>query len=122
MKAQNKAAQPEQSTTERSKMGQEIEEIFRANKKKRKESEGRSAAKAVEGRGKQGKSEKKRRGVDVESEKKKKGFNANDSLDNRTMRRKTAEGLPIYSAEELGIGDPKPGGTALCPFDCLCCF
>jgi hypothetical protein len=30
------------------------------------------------------------------------------------------EGLPIYSWESLRIG--QGGGTALCPFDCDCCF
>lgn len=29
-------------------------------------------------------------------------------------------GLPIYSAEQLKMGGG--GGTALCPFDCDCCF
>jgi hypothetical protein len=35
-------------------------------------------------------------------------------------RRYTADGLPIYTEEELNIG--KGGGTPLCPFDCDCCF
>ncbi|XP_031500349.1 uncharacterized protein C6G9.01c [Nymphaea colorata] len=38
------------------------------------------------------------------------------------VRKKTADGLTIYSAEELGFDNPDAGGTALCPFDCSCCF
>lgn len=30
------------------------------------------------------------------------------------------DGLPIYTEEQLQMG--KGGGTALCPFDCDCCF
>ncbi|CAA6659419.1 unnamed protein product [Spirodela intermedia] len=37
-------------------------------------------------------------------------------------RRKTADGLAIYSAEELGVANPDAGGTPMCPFDCSCCF
>lgn len=43
-------------------------------------------------------------------------------------RRTTAEGYPIYTAEELGINpsgsnaDPNAGNTDDCPFDCQCCF
>lgn len=37
-------------------------------------------------------------------------------------RKKTGNGLTIYSEEELGIGKSDAGGTRLCPFDCSCCF
>ena len=30
------------------------------------------------------------------------------------------EGLPVYSTEELNVG--QGGNTAACPFDCECCF
>ena len=36
-------------------------------------------------------------------------------------RKRTEEGYRIYTEEELGFGK-KGGGTALCPFDCQCCF
>lgn len=35
-------------------------------------------------------------------------------------RRRDPEGLAIYSAEELRVGEG--GGTPQCPFDCDCCF
>ncbi|CAI0442974.1 unnamed protein product [Linum tenue] len=37
-------------------------------------------------------------------------------------RRKTADGLTIYTEEELGLGKSEGGGSSLCPFDCDCCF
>lgn len=30
------------------------------------------------------------------------------------------EGLPVYSTEELNVG--QGANTAACPFDCECCF
>ncbi|BDA45706.1 Uncharacterized protein C6G9.01c at C-terminar half [Coccomyxa sp. Obi] len=35
-------------------------------------------------------------------------------------RRKTADGLTLYTEDELNFG--KGGDTPLCPFDCKCCF
>ena len=40
--------------------------------------------------------------------------------DSRGKRRKTDDGLPIYSEKELNIG--QGGDTAECPFDCWCCY
>ena len=37
-------------------------------------------------------------------------------------RRCTNDRLTIYSADELGFGKAYAKGTALCPFDCDCCF
>ncbi|PFH32501.1 hypothetical protein BESB_018190 [Besnoitia besnoiti] len=39
---------------------------------------------------------------------------------NQPAVRRTADGLRIYTEEELGIG--KGGDTPECPFDCSCCF
>jgi hypothetical protein len=36
-------------------------------------------------------------------------------------RKRTEEGFPVYSEEELGLGK-RGGDTDLCPFDCDCCF
>ena len=40
----------------------------------------------------------------------------------RRLRKKTGDGLAIYTEGELGIGRADAGGTPLCPFDCDCCF
>ncbi|KAN0061721.1 hypothetical protein ACQY0O_005713 [Thecaphora frezii] len=42
-------------------------------------------------------------------------------MDSRgSSRKRTEDGLPIYSEAELRIGEG--GDTPLCPFDCDCCF
>lgn len=43
-----------------------------------------------------------------------------DSRGTKT-KRKTIDGLKIYTEEELGLNIPG-GDTELCPFDCNCCF
>ncbi|GAU32541.1 hypothetical protein TSUD_64360 [Trifolium subterraneum] len=37
-------------------------------------------------------------------------------------RKKTEDGLTIYTEEELGLSKGDAGSTPLCPFDCSCCF
>ncbi|PKA58698.1 hypothetical protein AXF42_Ash008985 [Apostasia shenzhenica] len=114
---QPKKKEREQSEIKKSKMGQEIEEIFRANKKEREESVGKSASKAEE---------KKARKFEADEKGKKKKLGmrptVDESFENIRNRMRTADRLAIYSAEELGIGNPEAGGTPLCPFDCSCCF
>lgn len=61
-----------------------------------------------------------------EKEKRPKKVSKNDLefTDTRGLKSKarplTADGLPIYTAEEMGIGTG--GDTPDCPFDCQCCF
>eukprot|EP00299_Pterocystis_sp_00344_P006190 c17976_g1_i1.p1 GENE.c17976_g1_i1~~c17976_g1_i1.p1 ORF type:complete len:104 (+),score=22.12 c17976_g1_i1:36-347(+) len=43
-----------------------------------------------------------------------------DSRGDGGKRKRTEEGYPIYTEEELRIG--QGGDTPLCPFDCDCCF
>jgi hypothetical protein len=38
-----------------------------------------------------------------------------------SRKRKTIDGLKIYTEEELGLNNGG-GDTDLCPFDCTCCF
>ncbi|KAG9157321.1 hypothetical protein Leryth_004958 [Lithospermum erythrorhizon] len=37
-------------------------------------------------------------------------------------RKKTGDGLKVYTEDELGLANDNSGGTRLCPFDCDCCF
>ncbi|KAF8405259.1 hypothetical protein HHK36_010160 [Tetracentron sinense] len=37
-------------------------------------------------------------------------------------RKRTEDGLTIYTKEDIGIGKSNGGGALLCPFDCYCCF
>eukprot|EP01128_Nolandella_sp_AFSM9_P004561 TRINITY_DN2062_c0_g1_i1.p1 TRINITY_DN2062_c0_g1~~TRINITY_DN2062_c0_g1_i1.p1 ORF type:complete len:136 (+),score=45.22 TRINITY_DN2062_c0_g1_i1:479-886(+) len=43
-----------------------------------------------------------------------------DSRGNNSSSRYTEEGYPIFTKEQLKIGEG--GDTDLCPFDCKCCF
>ena len=38
------------------------------------------------------------------------------------MRKRTEDGLAIYTKEELKMNLPGSGMTDDCPFDCDCCF
>ncbi|KAL2629834.1 hypothetical protein R1flu_014520 [Riccia fluitans] len=40
----------------------------------------------------------------------------------RNSRKKTLDGYTIYAEDEIGWNKKNAGGTALCPFDCDCCF
>ncbi|KAK3180759.1 hypothetical protein Dsin_000148 [Dipteronia sinensis] len=37
-------------------------------------------------------------------------------------RKRSEDGLAVYTEEELGINKADAGNTPLCPFDCSCCF
>ena len=37
-------------------------------------------------------------------------------------KKRTNDGLALYTEEELGINKADVGSTPLCPFDCDCCF
>ncbi|KAK8971021.1 hypothetical protein KSP40_PGU021451 [Platanthera guangdongensis] len=123
-KEQEKERESKEPVQETKKLGQEIEEIFRANRKNRKESssirEDRSTKAELRG---EEKGKKKKNTAKVEIEKKnKERYIMHENSESRAKRRRTADGLPIYSAEELGIGKSDAGETPLCPFDCSCCF
>jgi len=42
--------------------------------------------------------------------------------ENTGARKRTVDGLVIYSEDELGLSKKGGGDTDLCPFDCDCCF
>ncbi|CAH1444259.1 unnamed protein product [Lactuca virosa] len=95
--------------------GQEIEDIF---SKKRKKPEQQKSKKRV----KDGKHDES---LDRKKPRNKSGGSNVKIFENEqtvTPKRKTGDGLVIYSEEELGIGKADAGGTRLCPFDCDCCF
>ncbi|PIN22433.1 hypothetical protein CDL12_04863 [Handroanthus impetiginosus] len=116
------AVEKEKYSTKPKKMGSEIDDIFAGKKRKKPEKDEKadseetvkvSAANAKSHDGlrkvKNGKSKSlKDSGIDEPT--------------SRSRRKRTADGLSIYTEEELGIGKPEAGGTPLCPFDCDCCF
>lgn len=99
------------ATPNKQKLGSEIDEIFAG--KKRKKPEKVAITENVLGEPK--KSMKKKR-------KDNKVCKENGSVSGVRSRKKTGDGLTIYTEEELGIGRADAGGTPLCPFDCDCCF
>nr|CAD1837569.1 unnamed protein product [Ananas comosus var. bracteatus] len=109
------------------KPGDEIEEIFRGRKaEKRKHPSSSSSSSCCPNTGKEEtlKGTGMERNIKDEKKKKKakaKNGAAEDGAEARAKRRRTADGLLIYSERELGI-NPDAGGTPLCPFDCSCCF
>ncbi|KAL8209862.1 hypothetical protein R6Q57_006594 [Mikania cordata] len=98
--------------------GQEIDEIF---SKKRKKPEQQKTCKLNKKKGKDSKDDER---VTQKKKKNKSGGSNVDMFENEQParpRRKTADGLAIYTEEELGFGKADAGGTPLCPFDCECC-
>lgn len=98
------------------KFGKEIDDIFSGKKRKKHEPEKKAGDDVVT---KSNKVQKKN------SQARNKGpKDINRSVDklSTTSRKKTGDGLVIYTEEELGIGKADAGGTRLCPFDCECCF
>ncbi|KAJ3697760.1 hypothetical protein LUZ61_001465 [Rhynchospora tenuis] len=113
--------EPKPDTTKSPKPINEIDEIFQATKsKKRKEKPSQETEQ------KESEKKAKRDGESKKGKKKGKKSGSGRVLDEgseaKANRRRTNDGLAIYSAEELGFGNPDAGGTALCPFDCDCCF
>ncbi|KAM0848345.1 hypothetical protein ACQ4PT_054441 [Festuca glaucescens] len=100
----------------------EIDDIFQATKpdKKRKPqeegdvAEGDKKPKKSKAEGASKKTKKEIRGKGNEP--------GHEEFVQKRPRRRTNDGLTIYSADELGFGKADAGGTALCPFDCDCCF
>ncbi|XP_009616621.1 uncharacterized protein C6G9.01c [Nicotiana tabacum] len=97
------------------KSGNEIDEIFAGKKRKKPEQleKSKSSGDSI---------------TEPKKLKKSKDKSSNSRVPNvlseppRRQRKKTADGLTIYTEEELGLGKSDGGGTSLCPFDCDCCF
>ncbi|KAK6125493.1 hypothetical protein DH2020_040763 [Rehmannia glutinosa] len=103
------------------KMGSEIDEIFAGKKRKRLEKENNfDIEKLTKVFAANSKShDKTKRGKSSKNS----ALEENSSADlSSRLRKKTADGLAIYTEGELGVGKPDAGGTNMCPFDCDCCF
>lgn len=114
-KQENEDAEQAKTCSTPMKAGNEIDEIFSA--KKRKKPEQKKVDKAnVNG-------EEKPKLTTKKKKKKSKEDEEGRSTDPPSRsRKKTEDGLTIYTEEELGFSKSSGGGTALCPFDCDCCF
>ncbi|KAL9230376.1 hypothetical protein vseg_005738 [Gypsophila vaccaria] len=105
-KSENSNNQPKKG---KQKQSNEIDEIFAALKKRKTEQANTNKSEDMKDKLKK----KKKSKVSAESEAVNTGSRP---------RRRTNDGLVIYSAEELGINKKDAGETADCPFDCSCCF
>ncbi|KHN16261.1 Hypothetical protein glysoja_046578 [Glycine soja] len=114
---ENTVAEEERPSSTPKKAVNEIDEIFAG--KKRKKSEMVNTGKPDEVTKKTDKTKKKKKNM------KRKTYGSDDGkfVDRPSRpRKKTEDGLTIYTEEELGISNADAGNTPLCPFDCSCCF
>ncbi|KAK7362825.1 hypothetical protein VNO77_04949 [Canavalia gladiata] len=113
---ENTAVQEEKPSSTQKRTGNEIDEIFAG--KKRKKSEVKKTGKPDEVTKKTNKTKKKKN-----VKRKTDGADDGDFVDPPSRpRKKTEDGLSIYTEEELGMTNADAGNTPLCPFDCSCCF
>lgn len=92
------------------KLGKEIDDIFGGRKKKKPELD---------------KPEEKETKEVIAKRKRKRKRNEVDGFKNNSKtrpRKRTEDGLLVYTEDELGVNKAYAGGTPLCPFDCNCCF
>ncbi|XAR70809.1 hypothetical protein NMG60_11027812 [Bertholletia excelsa] len=107
------AAEEEKTNSSLSKKPNEIDEIFAGKKRKKPETE--KAEMAADN--------KVAKADDLKKKKKAKGSAEGGIMDPPSRpRKRTNDGLAIYTEEELAIGKADAGGTPFCPFDCSCCF
>ncbi|XP_059435374.1 uncharacterized protein C6G9.01c [Corylus avellana] len=110
---ENNVAEEEKPSSAQKKASSEIDEIFLG--KKRKKSEPEKAEKPNEDATRNPKKMKKKN--------KNKGSNDGGFVDPPSRpKKRTKDGLALYTEEELGINKADAGSTPLCPFDCSCCF
>ncbi|XP_062023757.1 uncharacterized protein C6G9.01c [Rosa rugosa] len=105
---------PTSSAKKTTKPASVIDEIFAGKKRKKAEAE-KAKKKNEEATEKPNKPKRKK--------KKDLGFEDGAFVEpNSGSKKRTNDGLAIYTEEELGINKADAGSTPLCPFDCSCCF
>ncbi|CAN8299340.1 unnamed protein product [Cochlearia groenlandica] len=95
------------------KLGKEIDDIF-AGRKKKKQPVVEIAETKPEVAKNKTKMKRKRNDFD--------GFSSNGNHTRNRPRKRTEDGLVVFTEEELGVNKANAGYTRLCPFDCNCCF
>lgn len=110
------------------KVRDEIDEIFAGKKRKKPDNNEKKVQKVVEiveaskldDKADKTNNKKKRKDIKKSSGDEENGNHISDKPSRQ--RKRTGDGLTIYTEDELGIGKADAGGTSLCPFDCDCCF
>ncbi|KAF6138213.1 hypothetical protein GIB67_011053 [Kingdonia uniflora] len=114
---ERKKAGNEKPIEETKKARNEIDEIFSSQKKRKKlEAEAQEAEKRKE--------DDRRTKAKKMNLKKKSKSSKEDAFHEPPSRerKRTVDGLTIFTEEELGFGKSDAGSSGLCPFDCTCCF
>ncbi|KAH9799878.1 hypothetical protein WN943_000581 [Citrus x changshan-huyou] len=112
---ENPVVEDENPSSKLKKLGNEIDEIFAG--KKRKKPEGKKTKKLNKDETMEPKLVKKKK------EKRSKGDTEDGFAEPPARpRKRTEDGLTIYTEDELCINNADAGNTPLCPFDCSCCF
>lgn len=100
--------------TKPGKIGKEIDDIFGGRKKKKLEVETSEKKESPPAKKAEMVAKRKRKRSEVE------GFSK--SPKSGGPRKRTEDGLLVFTEDELGINKANAGNTRLCPFDCQCCF
>ncbi|TKY59244.1 hypothetical protein E2542_SST16329 [Spatholobus suberectus] len=115
---ENTVAEEEKPSSTPKRAGNEIDEMFAGKKRKKSEMEKTGKPDEVTKRNDKTKKKKKKN-----VKRKTDGPDDGEFADPPSRpRKKTEDGLSIYTEEELGIKNADAGNTPLCPFDCSCCF
>ncbi|KAK9149434.1 hypothetical protein Scep_008191 [Stephania cephalantha] len=111
-KRQASEAAPTPVQEKKKKPSNEIDEIFASKKKKQKPKEEQPVMQKENSNAKP-----------MNVKKNNKGHKKN-ALPNPSSgpRKRTNDGLAIYTEDELGVSKADAGNSPLCPFDCSCCF
>ncbi|TQE05210.1 hypothetical protein C1H46_009189 [Malus baccata] len=102
----------EKSPSSAKKPASEIDDIFAAKKKK-----------TETGKTKKPRENATEKPHKLKTKKKDKGIRDGGFGDLSSQpKKRTQDGLAVYTEDELGINNADAGNTPLCPFDCSCCF
>ncbi|GJP42603.1 hypothetical protein CLOM_g2148 [Closterium sp. NIES-68] len=102
--------------------GDDIDAIFNQAKQDKNQGAAGSGQKGNKGKA-DAKTQAKGKSPAKKGKKQEKGGGAGGAADAESKpRKRTQEGYRVYGEEELGWNKKTAGGTALCPFDCDCCF
>ncbi|KAL6129395.1 hypothetical protein ACLB2K_072746 [Fragaria x ananassa] len=111
---EEKPASPKKKAIPAKKSAFVIDEIFAGKKRKKAETE--NAKKQSEEASEKPNKPKRKKKKDL-------GFINGAFVDEiYGPKKRTNDGLAIYTEEELGINKADAGSSHLCPFDCDCCF
>ncbi|CAI7752724.1 unnamed protein product [Closterium sp. NIES-53] len=102
-------------------LGDDIDAIFNQAKQSKQQATAGSGQKGKDGKGGTKDHCSEKSPGEKKGKKKYKAGGSGMDAESKAGKR-TEEGYRVYKEEELGWNKKSAGGTALCPFDCECCF